>query len=192
MKKASLALIIAAIGILVAVPLQAGVHVTVAPEPAEKPVALRTADGKYVTTVTGGFLTLGGEKIGSKQVFTIIDLNGTDPADGDAVKIRYTPGGLSGDKTKSSYWRETAEGIKRVSEGSVFKLKLVETKYALQAPSGKFVTAAAPDNAFGLTDKQGNALLMEFVDLSAGIPKTPKQPKVQAPTAPAPDKPVTE
>src|SRR6266404_6693468 len=179
MKKASLALIIAAIGILVAVPLQAGVHVTVAPEPAEKPVALRTADGKYVTTVTGGFLTLGGEKIGSKQVFTIIDLNGTAPADGDAVKIRYTPGGLSGDKTKSNYWRETAEGIKRVSEGSVFKLKLVETKYALQAPSGKFVTAAAPDNAFGLTDKQGNALLMEFVDLSAGIPKTPKQPKVQ-------------
>ena len=189
MKKATLALITFGIGILVAVPLLAGVHVTVAPEPVEKPVALRTADGKYVTTVTGGFLTLGGEKIGSKQMFTIIDLNGTDPADGDTVKIRYTPGGLSGDKTKSNYWRETDEGIKRVSEGSVFKLKLVETKYAFQTPSGKFVTGGTPDNVFGLTDKQANALLVELVDLSTGIPKTPKQPKAQAP---APEKPVTE
>src|ERR1035437_5094870 len=185
MKKGLLALITATIGILVAVPLKAGVHVTVAPEPVEKPVAFRTAENKYVTTVTGGFLTLGGEKIGSKQIFTIIDLNGTAPADGDSVKIRYAPGGLSGDKVKSSYWRETAEGIKRGPEGSVFKIKLVDTKYAFQAPSGKFMTGAAPESIFSVSDKQADALLLELVDLSGGVPKTPKRPAAQAPAAPA-------
>jgi hypothetical protein len=178
---------------LVAVPLQAGVHVTVAPEPVEKPVAFRTADNKCITTVTGGFLTLGGEKIGSKQMFTIVDLNGGNLADGDSVKVRYTPGkGVPSDQTKSSYWVETADGIKRSSEGSVFKIKLVETKYAFQAPSGKFMTGVVTTNVFGLSDKQADALLLELVDLSSGIPKTPKQPKAQAPAAPAPEKPATE
>jgi hypothetical protein len=179
MKKALLALAIAAIGILVALPVQAGVRVTAAPEPLEKPVAFRTADNKYVTTVTGGFLNLSGEKIGSKQIFTLIDLNGTNPADGDPVKIRYTPGGLSGDTTKTSYWRETAEGIKRGSEAGVFKIKLVDSKYAFQAPSGKFVTGIVTDNVLGLSDKQANALLLELVDLSAGVPKTPKKSAAQ-------------
>jgi len=193
MKKALLALITAAIGMLIAVPLQAGVHVTVAPEPVEKPVAFRTADNKYISTLTGGFLNLNGEKIGSKQKFTIIDLNGGDLMDGDPVKIRYTPGGAAAaDQTKSSYWVESADGIKRNSEGSVFKIKMVGDKYAFQAPSGKFMTGVVTENVFGLSDKQANALLVELVDLSSGVPKTPKQPKAQAPAAPAPEKPATE
>jgi hypothetical protein len=126
-------------------------------------------------------------------MFTIIDLNGGNLADGDTVKIRYTPhGGAATDQTKSSYWRETAEGIKRNSEGSVFKIKLVDTKYAFQAPSGKFMTGVVTENVFGLSDKQADALLLELVDLSAGVPKPPKQPKAQAPAAPAPEKPATE
>jgi len=180
MKKGLLAAIAAAIGMLVAVPLKAGVHVTVAPEPVEKQVAFRTADNKYVSTLTGGFLNLNGEKIGSRQIFTIIDLSGGNLADGDAVKIRYTPGGVAAsDQTKSSYWQETAEGIKRSSEGSVFKIKLVDSKYAFQAPSGKFMTGVVTDNVFGLSDKQANALLLELVDLSAGKPKSSKKPAAQ-------------
>ena len=123
MKKATLALLTATLGILVAAPLQAGVKVTAAPEPVEKPVAFRTAGNQFITTVTGGYLTMGGEKIGSKQTFTIVDLNGTDLADGDPVKIRYNPGGLKGDKSKANYWVETTDGIKRNSEGSIFKIK---------------------------------------------------------------------
>ena len=199
MKKAPFALITVALGILVAVPLQAGVKVTVAPEPVEKRVAFRTAENKYITTQTGGFLNLSGEKIGSKQMFTLIDLNGSDLADGDPVKIRYTPGkAAASDQTKSSYWVEAAEGIKRSSEGSVFKIKLVETKYAFQAPSGKFMTGVVTTNVFGLSDKQANALLLELVDISSGVPKTPKPPAAQAPAAPAvpaapaAGKPVTE
>jgi hypothetical protein len=189
MKKATLALITCAIGILVAAPLRAGVHVTVAPEPVETPVAFRTADDKYIMTVTGGFLTLGGDKIGSKQMFTLVDLNGTAPADGDTVKIRYTPGGSKGDKAKSSYWVETPGGIKRNSEGSVFKIKAVDTKYALQTSSGKFITGVEKEGLFSLSEKQADALLVQLVDLSSGVPKTPKKPKAEAPAAPAPEKP---
>ena len=193
MKKALRSFITVAVGILVTVPLQAGVKVTTAPEPLEKVVALRTPAGKYVTTVTGGFLSLGGEKIGSKQIFTIIDLSGTNLVDGDTVKIRYTPGGLAGDKAKSNYWAETPEGIKRNSEGSVFKIKVVDTKYGFQTSNGKFVTGVAtPDGLFGVSDKQADALLLELVDLSGGIPKAPKKPKDPAPATPAPEKPATE
>src|SRR5580698_3312443 len=185
MKKALLALAIAAIGILVALPVQAGVRVTAAPEPLEKPVAFRTADNKYVTTMTGGFLNLTGEKIGSKQMFTIVDLNGTDLADGDPVKVRYIPG-KGTDQTKSSYWVETAGGIKRNSEGSIFKLKVVDNKFAFQAPSGKFITGVVTDDGLlGVSDKQTNTLLLAVVDLSSGIPKTPKKPKTPAPDAAA-------
>jgi hypothetical protein len=201
MKKTLFALITIVIGMLVAVPLQAGVKVTTAPDPVEKLVAFRTAEGKYVTTATGGFLNLSGEKIGSKQKFTIVDLNGTDPADGDPVKIRYTPGG--GDVAKSTYWVETADGIKRNSAGSVFKIKLVDGKYAFQPPSGKFVTGTiTADGMFSLADKQASALLLEIVDLSGGVPKTPKKsaaqapaasaPAAPAPAAPVPEKPATE
>src|ERR1039457_1273910 len=173
MKKALFAVITAVLGMLAAIPLQAGVKVTAAPEPLEKPVAFRTADNKCITTVTGGLLTLGGEKIGSKQTFTIIDLNGTNLADGDPVKVRYTPGG----QTKSSYWVETPDGIKRNSEGSVFKIKVVDTKYAFQTSSGKFITGVEKEGLFSLSDKQADALLVQLVDLSTGVPKTPKKPK---------------
>jgi hypothetical protein len=35
---------------------------------------------------------VGGDKIGSKQIFTIIDLSGGNLGDGDEVKIQYIPG----------------------------------------------------------------------------------------------------
>jgi len=75
-------------------------------------------------TLTGGFLNLNGEKIGSKQKFTIIDLNGGDLMDGDPVKIRYTPGwsGRRG-SNEEQLLVESADGIKRNSEGSVFKIR---------------------------------------------------------------------
>jgi hypothetical protein len=194
MKKTLFALVTVIIGMLIVVPLQAGVKVTAAPEPLEKRVAFRTPDNKYVSTLTGGFLNLNGDKVGSKQIFTIIDLNGTDLSDGDPVKIRYTPGGgVASDKTKSTYWVETADGIKRNSEGSVFKIKMVVTKYALQAPSGKFVTGVVtPDSMLGLSDKQANALLLDLVDLSSGVPKISKKSADPAPAAPVPEKPAAE
>jgi hypothetical protein len=194
MKKASLVLIAVAAGLLAAPSSRAGVKVTTAAEPIEKTVAFKTADNKYVSTVTGGFLSMNGDKIGSKQIFTIIDLNGGDLADGDSVKIRYTPhSSATTDQAKSTYWVETAEGIKRNSDGSTFKIKLVEAKYTFQAPSGKFVTGVVTAaNELGLSDKQADAVHLELVDLSSGAPKSHKQPAPQTPAPSASEKPAAE
>ena len=197
MKKAHLAFLAVAVSALLAVPLQAGVKVTVAPEPVEKQVALRAPDGKYVSTQSpGGLLNVEGAKIGSKQVFTLVDLSGGMLADGHDVKIKYIPSSKNGggDPSKASYWREVPEGIKRGSAGSVFKVKAVETKYSFQAPSGKFVTGTVTENGLKVSDKEADALVLEIVDLSAGIPKTPKAPKpatTNAPAIPAPDEPAS-
>ena len=144
-------------------------------------------------TMTGGFLNFGGDKVGSRQIFTIVDLNGNDLADGDTVKVRYTPhSSQSADQVKSSYWVEVPEGVKRSSEGSVFKIKVVDTKYVFQAPSGKFMTGAVKSNVIGLSDKQADALLLDFIDVSSGAPKAPKKAAAPATAAPAPDKPAAE
>src|SRR5690349_5628846 len=91
MKRADVSfVIIAAATILVAPPLLAGVKVNTA-EPIVKTVALRTSDQKYITANTGGVLDATGLKIGSKQIFTLVDVDGHDLQDGDEVKIRYTP-----------------------------------------------------------------------------------------------------
>src|SRR5438105_15922068 len=76
----------------------------------EKSFAFQTADKKYVTTATGGLLDLTGTKIGSKQIFTLIDVNGGELADGDEVKIRYMPGTAAGrSPPKPNYWRATKD-----------------------------------------------------------------------------------
>ena len=178
---------------LEAVELRAAVRVSPA-EPTEKVVALVTSDKKYVTASSspGNSLDLSGLKIGSKQTFTIIDLNGADLADGDQVQIRYTPNtGGKPDPSKSSYWREVNEGVKRGKDGDVFKVKRMDTRYAFQAPSGKFVGGPAADGVLAVTDKQEGALFVELVDLSQGIPKKPKEPATEAPAA-APEKAATE
>ncbi len=88
---------------------------------------------------------------------------------------------------------ETPDGIKRNSDGSIFKIKVVDTKYAFLAPSGKFMTGVVTSNAtFDVSDKQANALLVELVDLSTGIPKKPKKPQTDASAAPAAEKPAAE
>jgi hypothetical protein len=201
--------ITAAVAILAAVPLRAAVTVTpaeppkesaeppkVAPPKVEPPkteapkadlppgklVAFRVSETQYLTTGANGVVYVGGEKIGSKQIFTIIDLSGGDLGDGDEVKIQYIPGHGT-DSSKANYWVERPDGLKRMKEGDVFKIKKVGTKYAFQAPTGKFVSATVADGALETSDKKESALLVEFVDLSAGIPKPPKKSKADASAA---------
>lgn len=191
------------VAILAAVPLRAAVTVTpteppkteppkAEPPKAElppgKPVALQVNGKQYVTANTGGALSANGAKIGSKQVFAIIDLNGGDLEDGDGIKIRYTPNSAGKpDPSKASYWVEVEGGVKRGKEGGAFKIKKVGTKYAFQAPSGKFVTGTPRDDGvLLLSDKQEGAMLVEFVDLSSGIPKSFKKSKAEASAAEKP------
>jgi len=144
-----------------------------------KRVVFRTTDSKYVTANTGGALDLSGVKVGSKQRFTLIDLNGGELADGDQVKILYTPntGGVP-DPTKASYWREKDGGVKRGKEGATFKLKKVEGKFAFETAAGKFITGAVTEGALGLSDKKEAALLVEVVDAQASV-KAGKKPAAE-------------
>jgi hypothetical protein len=148
-------------------------------ESGEKRVAFVTADGKYLTANTGGALDLSGAKIGSKQTFTIVDLNGGDLADGDSVNVRYVPnsGGVP-DPSKASYWHEAAGGIKRGKEVATFKLKKVDARFAFQTAGGKFVTGNVTDGVLGLSDKPGAALLVEVVDVQASG-KAKKKPAAE-------------
>jgi hypothetical protein len=147
-----------------------------APEPAGKAVVFAVADGRYLTANKDGAIDLTGIKVGSKQRFTIIDENDGELADGDSVKIRYTPntGGVP-DPTKATYWREKEGGVKRGKEGATFKLKKVGAKFAFQTAGGKFVTGTVTEGALGLSDKQEAALLVEIIVVPASgkIPKKP-------------------
>ncbi|HUI06597.1 MAG TPA: hypothetical protein VL486_06290 [Verrucomicrobiae bacterium] len=169
---------------LVSVPLQAGVRVS-SGEVKEKLVVLRVSEYKYVTASAPGLLDLSGTKIGSKQRFTLIDLNGRNFEDGDDVRIRYTPNKEGKpDPSKASYWREGKEGVTRAHEDGVFTIKRVGTRYAFRAPSGKFVTGTEVGGALAVSAKQDDALLMEVIDLSPdGQPITPA-PAKEPPTAP--------
>ncbi|HUJ11246.1 MAG TPA: hypothetical protein VL171_14595 [Verrucomicrobiae bacterium] len=199
MKKSSLTLMASAVVLLFSLPARSAVQVMPRPEsepakePAQpaapskpagavdKPVAFEV-DGKYLTADPGNALDLMGDKIGSKQGFTLVDVNGGELADGDEVRIQYIPGkghGRAGDPTKSSFWVETPEGIRRNREGGSFRIKQVGDKYAFQTDKGKFVGPPAAGGFLTLVDKQEGAMLVKIIDLSHGIPKKPKAPKTE-------------
>src|SRR2546428_10834210 len=70
----------------------------------EKKVALRDTAAKpprYATMIPKGGLTVQSRDITNRQVFTLIDANGGDLADGDAVQIKYS------DDKITSYWQES-------------------------------------------------------------------------------------
>jgi hypothetical protein len=171
MKMRTIAILVGVVATMAASTLHAGVSVNMN-EPTEKAVAFRVLDDKYISTAPSNSLDCTGTKIGSKEKFTIVDLNGGDLTDGHQVRIRYTPN----DPTKSSYWREIKEGVKRGKDGDTFTIKRVDTKCALQTVSGKFVAAPVAGGLLGVVEKQDGAMLMELVDLSSVVPGT-KVPK---------------
>ena len=195
--------IIAAVAILAVVPLRAAVTVTPAEPPKEnaeppkveppkteapkadlppgKLVALQVSETQYLQTGPNGVVFVGGDKIGSKQIFTIIDLSGGNLGDGDEVKVQYIPG-RGTDSSKANYWAVRPEGVRRTKEGDVFKIKKVGTKYSFLTLTGKLVSVDK-DGVLEISDKKESALLVELVDLSAGIPKAPKKSKAEASAA---------
>jgi hypothetical protein len=153
--------------VIVAVQLQAGVKVETA-EPIETVVAFRIAANKYICTSPSNALQIAVGKIGSKETFTIVDVTGGNLQDGDEVRVRYTSHPKAGDVPKPSYWVENNAGIKRGHDGDVFKLKKVDTKFALVTPTGKFVAPPVSENALGVSAKQDGALFVEIIDVKSG------------------------
>jgi hypothetical protein len=167
--------------------LHAGVNVSTN-EPTENAVAFRVLDSKYIGTAPSNSLDCTAMKIGGKQRFTIVDLNGGQLADGHEVRIQYVPtSDGKPDPDKASYWREVKEGVKRGHDGDVFKIKRVSTKCTLQTVSGKFVAAPVEGGLLGVTNAPEAAMLVELVDLSsvklgAKIPKDLPTLAVAAPS----------
>ena len=130
-------------------------------EPTAYRTAFRTASGKYLTMIAGGGLDASAAQISPKQVFTLVDLNGGQLSDGDAVKIQY----------ETSLWREEKENnvIRRVqAKGSndaetVFKIKVQGKNILLQTPSGKFVAPSPDGKTIMTSDKREAASLLEAV-----------------------------
>jgi hypothetical protein len=176
-------LVIAALALVTAaVQLPAAVKVETA-EPIETPVVFRVAANKYISTCPSNCLEIAMGKIGSREKFTVIDITGGNLQDGDEVRVRYTP-----HTGKPSYWVENNAGIRRGHDGDVFKLKRVDTKFALVTPTGRFVAPPTSENALGVSAKQDGALFVEIIDVNSGasVIKPPDQPAVVSTAVPPP------
>jgi hypothetical protein len=201
-----------------AVQLWAGVKVDTA-QPVEMAVAFQVAPNKHISTGPSNSLAIVLGKLGSKKIFTIIDISGGQLKDGDEVRIRYTPhaskGASGGEPPKPNYWLENSAGVRRGHDGDVFKLKRVDTKFALVTPTGKFVAPPTNEVALGVSAKQEEALLVDIIDVKTGTSfvKPPDQggqsgasvvtvpgqaegtsspPATVSPPAPPPDKPAAQ
>ena len=128
----------------------------------EKKVALRNVTAnpqRYATMVSKGGLNISSREVTDRQVFTLVDSNGGDLADGDEVQIKY------GEGKDTSYWQETDGGqIKRDRKSSTFKVKKAEKGISLQAPSGKFVSAEYQSDNIPVTDASDKAAVFEVVE----------------------------
>ncbi|MEA3187938.1 MAG: hypothetical protein QOD99_1768 [Chthoniobacter sp.] len=134
----------------------------------EKRVALKTADGKYVSTAASGGLDLSGKSVTDKTTFAVVDSNGGGLDDGDEVKIKYTPGQVSdAGKNKPSFWVEDAGKINRVNQeptgaSGKFVLKKQGEGFVLKTTSGKFAAAPTGEGGLGLADKMESALVLKI------------------------------
>ena len=133
----------------------------------EKRVTLRVLSGNYVSTAASGGLELVANPKENKMVFEVIDANGGELADGDKIKIRYTPRYTSdAGKNKPSFWFEEAGKIKRTNaeprdETETFRLMTQGAGFVLQTASGKFVGEPYEDG-LGLVDALRSALTFKF------------------------------
>lgn len=140
-----------------------------APGTTETTVAFRLATEKrYVTAISGG-VDASGKKIGSTQTFVLVDLNGGELAEDDAVQIKLAPAG-----SRATYLHESESAINRVSKldnAATFKVKLKAKTSSdalqtviLQTASGKFVAVPAAGVALATTDAEDKAVVLEIVN----------------------------
>jgi len=160
--------------------LRAGVKVETA-QPVEMTVAFQVGSNKYITTAPSNSLAIVAGKLGSRKIFSIIDISGGALKDGDEVRIRYTPHSSKSESgaepPRPNYWLENSAGVRRGHDGDVFKLKRVDARFAFVTPTGKFVAAPTNEVALGVSAKQEGALLVDIVDAKTGasVIKAPDQ-----------------
>lgn len=142
----------------------------------EKKVALRVNAEKpvrYVTADRGNQMKITGSEIGANQVFTLIDANGGELADGDDVQIKHVR-----EDGKMTYCWEQGDTLSRTEKGADpathFKVKKTEQGISLQTASGKFVAVPPTTKNLAYTDDASKAVVLEVLERPASGASEPK------------------
>ena len=139
--------------------------------PKEHLVRFQTADGNYVLIGGGGFTYLGDKKEDHRQVFTLIDLNGGEIADGDEVHVRTDAGG-----SKPTYWINGGENVWRGRKPEPVTIKKVKDQYMFHMGDQKFITESV-DKMLVLMDDEKFALKVKIIPAVAPATPEPEKPK---------------
>lgn len=128
-------------------------------------VAFKLNNGKHLGMVGGGKMDASASEIGNNQIFQMIDLNGGQLSNGDAVKIIFgqaqTQSQLHEDKENNLINRVPTRGAK--DEECIFKILVVGAKVLLQTPSGKFVATSEDGKSLITTDKKDDSSFLTAV-----------------------------
>jgi hypothetical protein len=134
-------------------------------QPANYVVAFKLNNGNHLGMVGGGKMDASSAEIGNNQIFQMIDLNGGQLSNGDAVKIIFgqaqTQSQLHEDKENGLINRVPTRGAK--DEECIFKILVVGKNILLQAPSGKYVAAATDGKSLITSDKKDDSSLLTAV-----------------------------
>lgn len=140
----------------------------------EKKVALKHVGWKppqYARMIPKVGLKVTGTDVTHRHVFTLVDTNGGELAEGDVVLIKYGDGSVT-------YWVEGSGGEitrnKNAGENAKFKIKKAAKGISLQAESGKFVTAENPDTILNTTDSPEKAAVFAVIENPA-VKEEPKK-----------------
>jgi len=153
MKKTRFLLIVSAL----LIPFQLSLGQEVAKE-----VAFQTADGKYISAAPNNALDLAGTKVGSRQAFMLLDVNGGELADGDTVRITHT-GRVEGGETKVKGWQVSRGELKRGEKSADFTVKKSGEMWTFQMPDGKFVGLTGA-GVLGPVDTAESAVQVQIFD----------------------------
>ena len=128
-------------------------------------VAFLLNNGKHLGMVGGGKMDASSAKIGSNQIFQMVDLNGGQLTNGDSLKLIFgqapSLSQLHEDKENSLINRVPIRGAK--DEECIFKILIVGKNVILQTPSGKFVATSEDGKSLITTDKKDDSSLLTAI-----------------------------
>lgn len=129
--------------------------------PTQYTVAFKFASGNLLGMVAGGGLDASAKEVTANQVFTMIDLNGGNLANGDAVKLLFGGSQLREDSAAGKIHRVPIKGA--TESECIFKIFVVGANVLLQAPGGKYIAASADFKSIVTTEKKDASSLLTAV-----------------------------
>lgn len=136
-------------------------NVAPAVETAGYTVALVFVSGSHIGMVAGGGLDAVAKEITTNHIFQVVDLNGGTLASGDPVKVVFAQSQMREDKDANKIHRVPIRGAKE--DECVFKLLVTGKNIRLQAPSGRYIVAAADGKSLTTTEAKDDASLLTAI-----------------------------